>query len=90
MVTNFSVEFTDQAAADLGGITKTVAQRILEKVRWLSANCWSLTPAALAGDLAGIYKLRVGDYRVLYTLKKDARSLCILRIRHRRDVYKNL
>jgi len=30
VVTNFSVEFTDQAAADLGGITKTVAQRILK------------------------------------------------------------
>ena len=54
MVTNFSVEFTDQAADDLGEITKTVAQRILDKIRWLSANCGSLTPAALAGDLAGI------------------------------------
>jgi len=79
VVTNFSVEFTDQAADDLGEITS-----------WLSANCGSLTPAALAGDLAGIYKLRVGDYRVLYTLENDARSIRILRIRHRRDVYKNL
>lgn len=90
MVTTFSVEFTDQAADDLGEITKTVAQRILDKIRWLSANCGSLTPATLAGDLAGIYKLRVGDYRVLYTLENDARSIRILRIRHRRDVYKNL
>lgn len=90
MVTTFSVEFTDQAADDLGEITKTVAQRILDKIRWLSSNCESLTPAALAGDLAGIYKLRVGDYRVLYTLENDARSIRILRIRHRRDVYKNL
>jgi len=89
-VTNFSVEFTDQAADDLGEITKTVAQRILDKIRWFSANCGSLTPAALAGDLADIYKLRVGDYRVLYTLENDARSIRILRIRHRRDVYKNL
>ena len=79
MVTNFSVEFTDEAADDLGEITN-----------WVSANCGSLTPAALAGDLAGIYKLRVGDYRVLYTLENDARSIRILRIRHRRDVYKNL
>jgi mRNA interferase RelE/StbE len=90
VVTTFSVEFTDQAADDLGEITKTVAQRILDKIRWLSANCGSLTPAALAGDLAGIHKLRVGDYRVLYTLKNDTRSVRILRIRHRRDVYKNL
>jgi len=90
VVTNSSVEFTDQAADDLAEITKTIAQRILDKIHWLSANCGSLTPAALAGDLAGIYKLRVGDYRVLYTLNNDARSVCILRIRHRRDVYKNL
>lgn len=90
MVTNFTVEFTDQAADDLAEITKTIAQRILDKIHWLSANCGALTPAALAGDLTGIYKLRVGDYRVLYTLNNDARSVCILRIRHRRDVYKNL
>ena len=89
-MTNFTVEFTDQAADDLAEITKTIAQRILDKIHWLSANCGSLTPAALAGDLTGIYKLRVGDYRVLYTLNNDARSVCILRIRHRRDVYKNL
>jgi mRNA interferase RelE/StbE len=90
VVTTFSVEFTDQAADDLGEITKTVAQRILDKIRWLSANRGSLTPATLAGDLAGICKLRVGDYRVLDTLENDARSIRILRIRHRRDVYKNL
>lgn len=90
MVTDFSVEFTDQAVGDLVGITKAVAQRILDKIRWLSANFESLTPVALAGDLAGIHKLRVGDYRVLYTFSLDARSICIVRIRHRRDVYKNL
>lgn len=61
MVTAFSVEFTQQAADDLGGMPKTVAQRILDKIRWLSNNFESLTPAALAGDLAGVYKLRVGD-----------------------------
>jgi mRNA interferase RelE/StbE len=90
VVTSFSVEFTEQAAGDLGEITKTVAQRILDKICWLSAHLESLTPVALAGDLGGIYKLRVGDYRVLYTFSQDARSMCILRIRHRRDDYKNL
>ena len=43
MVTTFSVEFTDEAADDLGEITKTVAQRILDKIRWLSSNTRSKT-----------------------------------------------
>lgn len=43
MVTTFSVEFTNQAADDLGEITKTVAQRILDKIRWLSSNTRSRT-----------------------------------------------
>ena len=40
----------------------------------------------LRRDLHGCYKLRVGDYRVIYTIKKDA--VFIIVIKHRRDVYK--
>lgn len=90
MVNGFSVEFTPQAADDLSGMTKPIAQRLLDKIRWLATNFDAVTPTALSGDLVGVYKLRVGDYRVLYALKTESSSICIVRIRHRKDVYKNL
>ncbi|CAN5545355.1 hypothetical protein BH24DEI1_BH24DEI1_16410 [soil metagenome] len=37
-----------------------------------------------------MYRLRLGDYRIIYTLDDSTRTLDVLFIRHRRDVYKLL
>jgi len=89
VVSPFSVEFTEKAAEEIGAVTKPVGQRLLDKIRWMADHFEAVTPAPLSGDLAGVSKLRVGDYRVLYTFNRDARSIRILRICHRRDVYRN-
>jgi mRNA interferase RelE/StbE len=43
-------------------------------------------PEALA-DLSGFFKLRVGDYRVIYEFSRNDEVISIDRIRHRREVY---
>jgi mRNA interferase RelE/StbE len=47
----------------------------------------SYQPRGLAENLAGFYKLRVGDYRVLYEIDAELEVIEIDRIGHRRDVY---
>ena len=42
----------------------------------------------LRGDLAGIYSARRGTYRVLYRINDARREVVVLRIEHRRDVYR--
>lgn len=42
---------------------------------------------ALKGELAGRYRYRVGDYRVVYRIDEDAAEVIILLIKHRREVY---
>ena len=42
----------------------------------------------LRGDLAGIWSARRGTYRVLYRVREDPREVVVLRIEHRRDVYR--
>ncbi|PSR17173.1 hypothetical protein C8255_13935 [filamentous cyanobacterium CCP3] len=42
---------------------------------------------ALKGDLAGRYRYRVGDYRVVYRIDDDTAEVAILLIKHRRDAY---
>ncbi|TME70146.1 MAG: type II toxin-antitoxin system RelE/ParE family toxin [Chloroflexi bacterium] len=42
----------------------------------------------LIGELAGVWSLRRGDYRVLYRINDGARRVEIARIGHRRDVYR--
>ncbi|WP_348271461.1 type II toxin-antitoxin system RelE/ParE family toxin [Blastococcus sp. DSM 46786] len=42
----------------------------------------------LRGDLAGVWAARRGTYRVLYRVRDDTREVVVLRIDHRRDVYR--
>jgi mRNA interferase RelE/StbE len=84
----YHVKFTPTAAEDLARLNKPTAQRILTKIRWLAGNFQTLVPEPLTGQWEGIYKLRVGDYRVLYTFSKNETSITIHFVRHRREVYK--
>jgi mRNA interferase RelE/StbE len=42
----------------------------------------------LRGELAGVWAARRGTYRVLYRLHEDTREVTVLRIEHRKDVYR--
>ncbi len=42
----------------------------------------------LRGELAGIWSARRGTYRILYRVREDPREVIVLRIEHRRDVYR--
>jgi mRNA interferase RelE/StbE len=54
----------------------------------LAANVEAIRPDALAGDLAGLYKLRVGDYRIAYQLLRSEQVIVVHLIGHRREVYR--
>ena len=43
---------------------------------------------ALRGNLVELYKLRIGDYRVIYEIIHDERTIVIHAIGHRRDIYR--
>jgi len=62
-----------------------VAKRILAKIEQeLTAD--DLVPEPLHGPYSGLYKLRVGDYRVIYTVSTD--SILVIHIAHRSDAYR--
>ncbi|MGB9594628.1 MAG: type II toxin-antitoxin system RelE family toxin, partial [Anaerolineae bacterium] len=58
------------------------------RIRWLAANLDAVGLEALAGDLAGLYKLRVGDYRVIYEIIHEEETIVIHMIGHRSDIYR--
>jgi mRNA interferase RelE/StbE len=69
-------------------LDKSVARRIAERIRWLAANLVELKPEPLTGDLSGFYKLRAGDYRVLYQIFEEEEIIVIHMVGHRREVYR--
>lgn len=84
-----AVSFTTKAEEDLASLDRNNAQRMLKKIRWLAENFEAVQPEPLTGQWAGVNKLRVGDYRILYTVVEDPQKIVIHVIRHRREVYKS-
>jgi len=79
------IEYKASVFRELRRLDRQIATRIIEKIEQeLTAD--DLRPIALTGPFEGLYKLRVGDYRVIYSL--SASSVAILRIAHRREVYR--
>ena len=83
----FQVEFADGAERDLTRLDARVRERIFKRIQWLAHNAATVRHVALTGTLNDLYKLRVGDYRVLYDLVPSHQVLLVHRIRHRREVY---
>jgi mRNA interferase RelE/StbE len=84
---SYSVEYEPEALADLERLTQAVRERVINKITWLAENFDQITPQALTADLSGFFKLRVGDYRVIYEFSRNDEVISIDRIRHRREVY---
>lgn len=88
LVAHYSIQSTKRASNDLAALDASVGRRIVDRIRWLSENLDSINPEALTGDMAGLFKLRVGNYRVVYEIFRDRQIILLHWIGHRRDVYK--
>ena len=82
-----SVKWTRDALKDLEKIDRIIVVRILDKIRWFESNFTSVIPEPLHRNLRGLYKLRVGDYRVVYGIA--GKLVTIFQIGHRSDLYSN-
>jgi len=81
------VVWTGNAVNDLKKLDRLVARRIIKKISWFSAYYDKVIHEPLSGDLKGMFKLRVGNWRVIYTLKSD--TAIIYFVGHRSDIYED-
>lgn len=84
----YQIIILPKALRSLESFDKPVAKRIINKLSWLSENFDDLTPLPLRGGFSGTYKLRAGDWRVIYSFDMERRSITIHLIGHRRDIYR--
>lgn len=82
------VEFTRQAEKDLSALEPTISRRIFDKITYLSRNLENIILEPLSGKLKGNYKLRVGDWRVVYGINHSRETITIYAVDHRSRVYK--
>ncbi len=84
----YRIRILQAASHDLERLDKLAGRRIAQRIHWLAENLDAIRLEALTGDLAGLYKLRVGDYRVIYEVLWDEETIVIHAIGHRREIYR--
>ncbi len=84
----FEIRLLEPAERELRQLDSAIAGRIVARLRWLAENFDRIRPVALTGELAGLFKLRVGDYRVIYETLREEQVIVVHLIGHRRDVYR--
>ncbi len=86
----FNAVFTPEAEREFIALEKTLRKRMIVKLEYLVANFEVLTHLPLSYKHKGFYKIRVGDYRIIYRLDYEKKQGIIVKIGHRSKIYKNL
>jgi len=87
-MSKYRIRILQAASRDLERLDKPTGRRIVQRINWLAANLDVIRLEALTGELAGLYKLRVGDYRVIYEVLWEEETIVIHAIGHRREIYR--
>lgn len=81
-----SVKWSNNALVNLETLDSMIRERVLTKVSWFEENFADIVPENLHRDLKGLYKLRIGDYRVVYSILNNI--IRIEAVGHRRNIYR--
>lgn len=84
----YKVEWHDGVKGDLKKLSKDLAKKIIDRVQTYLSQDPATIGKPLTGQFTGQWKYRYGDYRVIYVLDLEAQILRVLRVRHRKDAYK--
>ena len=85
---DYEVEFMPEAIDELENLDRVLSERILKKIKWFFGNFEKIVPEPLTGELKGLFKLRIGSYRAVYSIDYDKRLIVIHLIDHRKDIYR--
>jgi mRNA interferase RelE/StbE len=88
-MSGFEVILTPEAQADIGRLDPSLQTRVLDRLEWMGENAELMRHLALRGEeWAGCFRYRLGAYRIIYHLDRSAHRLVVLKVGHRRDVYR--
>jgi mRNA interferase RelE/StbE len=85
---DYAVTFARSARKELGKIPSSAAQRIIERIEALTEIPRPSGVIKLQGN-KNLWRLRIGDYRVIYSIDDPARVIDVSVVRHRRDAYRD-
>ena len=81
----YIVILQSKAEKFLKKLPKDIQKRIIEKLKELKEKPEMGVP--LTANLTGLWKLRIGDYRAIYVIRKSELTIFVIRIGHRKNIY---
>ena len=86
----WKIEFLPEAAKELKTLDRTAAARIIKtlETRIAVLDDPRALGTALVGDHAGYWRWRIGEYRVVARIEDDRVVILVVRVAHRREVYR--
>ena len=85
----YDVNFKPSVEKDLRRLSKELVSRVMERIDKLRANPIPRQAIKLSGT-EWLYRVRVGEYRIVYAVDSQAGQIMIHYVRHRREVYRAL
>jgi mRNA interferase RelE/StbE len=83
----YSITFARTARKELESLDVSVINRIFPKIESLSGNPRPHTCVKLKGG-RNLWRIRIGVYRIIYTINDDKKLVDIITVRHRKDAYR--
>ncbi len=69
-------------------LDRTTAKKIVAKVKNYLIQDPAKLGLPLKGTLKGLYRYRIGDYRIIYVIDQAEKKIIILNVNHRKKIYK--
>ena len=84
----YEVVWHEKVKADLAPLTKREASRIIVKVKEHLLQKPEGLAKPLKGIFKGLYRYRVGDYKVIFAIDRAEHRVIVLHVKHRKEAYR--
>ncbi|MBL4657202.1 MAG: type II toxin-antitoxin system RelE/ParE family toxin [Flavobacteriales bacterium] len=83
----YLIKFKKRAAKELRKLPAAVLKRVSKSIDSLSKNPRPKGSKKLKGSDENIWRIRMGDYRILYVIEETIKIVNIRKVGHRKDIY---
>jgi mRNA interferase RelE/StbE len=83
----YLVQFRPAAAHELRKLDRSARERISKVISLLADEPRPPAAKMLSGDAPRLWRVRTGDYRVIYSIEDDLLLILVINVRHRREAY---
>ena len=90
MVKKYGIEIKKSAVKSITSLPSSIKKRLWEAIEELAENPRPDRCRKISGLETNRYRIRVGDYRVIYRIYDDILLILIVRVGHRREIYRGI